>query len=286
MQRFVYAKVYCDLLRHPLFRDEPDFYVKLGVGLILEAREHTTDGVLRRMTAASVKGLCHLRASVPQIQRCIDYLVAEGWLIPHPDEAYELKDFIERQGRFDTPEAQAARAKTYYDTHREQILEKRKVSRAVSRENTAVLTQPEVRTSHGYVEVEEEVEKDEDQKALSSSHSTSLASQVFEHWKAVMGKPRAVLDKKRETLIKARLAEGRTADELCLAVDGYSRDPFSMGKNDRGQKYNDISLICRDAAHVEKFMPAIPPAGCEPAKPKRTHEDRMAIIEGQFGKSA
>jgi hypothetical protein len=26
-----------------------------------------------------------------------------------------------------------------------------------------------------------------------------------------------------------------------------------MGENDRGEKYNDLSLICRDAAHVDRF---------------------------------
>ena len=34
---------------------------------------------------------------------------------------------------------------------------------------------------------------------------------------------------------------------------GLERDPFSRGENNHGQAYNDLALILRDAAHVEKF---------------------------------
>ena len=30
--------------------------------------------------------------------------------------------------------------------------------------------------------------------------------------------------------------------------------PYNMGKNDSGQVYDDISLIFRDADHIERFM--------------------------------
>ena len=86
---------------------------------------------------------------------------------------------------------------------------------------------------------------------------TGLAARVgavFEHWKRVMGHPRAVLDKKRERAVEARLREGRTVAELCQAVDGCAKTPHNMGQNEQGQRYDDLELICRNAGQVERFM--------------------------------
>jgi len=154
LARFVYAKIYCDILRHPLLRGRPDCDVRLVLGLLLEAKEHTDDGVLRHLTAVDAKELCHIKAPTAKVQAGIDYLVAAGWLIPHPDLAYEIKDFVERQGKTDSPEAQAERSQRYYESHRETILAKRKVSRENARET--------VRSSHAEEEEEEEGEEEQD----------------------------------------------------------------------------------------------------------------------------
>lgn len=79
------------------------------------------------------------------------------------------------------------------------------------------------------------------------------ASIVFDHWRNVMDSPRSVLDAKRRRFIEQRLTEF-TTDDLCAAIDGCRADAFSMGENDRHQKFNGIEVIFRDAAHVEKFM--------------------------------
>jgi hypothetical protein len=121
------------------------------------------------------------------------------------------------------------------------------------------------------------------EKDTSSSKTPSPVDLVFEHWKAVMGARKARLDVKREAAVKKQLAEGRSVEELCLAIDGYAKDPFHMGQNPQGTKYNDLTLICRDAEHVEKFLPAAALNGHTPPKPKRTPEERMALIESKFG---
>ena len=77
---------------------------------------------------------------------------------------------------------------------------------------------------------------------------------VFEFWKQAMGHPRAKLDSKRQTKIKARLKDGYTVEDLCKAVDGCRRSPHHMGENDQGAVYDDIELICRDATKVDRFM--------------------------------
>ncbi len=81
------------------------------------------------------------------------------------------------------------------------------------------------------------------------------AVRVFDHWRAKLEHPRAKLDPKRTRLIRDRLKQF-SADDLCRAVDGCARSDFHMGKHPKtqGQRHDAIELICRDAAHVEKFL--------------------------------
>lgn len=94
----LWAKIDVDICGHRLFLGKPDFYVRLVVGLIGAAKKQYPDGVLRNLTAATAKELCHIQAPLKQVQTAIDFLVTEGWLIPHPDLAFEIKDYRQRQG--------------------------------------------------------------------------------------------------------------------------------------------------------------------------------------------
>ena len=82
----------------------------------------------------------------------------------------------------------------------------------------------------------------------------SPAMQVFERWKQKLDHPKAVLDEKRLKAINARLRNGYSVEDLFAAIDGLTRSSHHMGRNDRGQVYDDIELVCRDAAHVESFI--------------------------------
>lgn len=77
---------------------------------------------------------------------------------------------------------------------------------------------------------------------------------MFQHWQTIFNKPRARLDDTRRKALKARLRDGYTVEDLCDAISGCRLSPFHMGENDRREKYTDIALICRDAAHVDKFI--------------------------------
>lgn len=271
MPHFAWAKIYCDLLRHPLLRDRPDSDVRLVLGLILEAKEHSEDGVIRNLTPQSARGLCHIKASVKTVEAGIDYLVAEDWMVPIGGGSYQIRDFKDRQGA----DSAASRMRQYRNRLRDETV--------TSRNRNVTETSPDTDT---------EVEKEEDLKALSTSLTLapvvplppkppSESERVFDHWRKVMRKPKAKLDKKREKLICARLAEGRSVEELCRAIDGYSRDPFSMGQNDRHKPFNDISLICRDAEHVEQFMTE-QPASTAPAVRRKTDEEIAEEINREF----
>lgn len=103
------------------------------------------------------------------------------------------------------------------------------------------------------------------------------AVEVFEHWRSVMETPRSLFTPDRRRAVEARLKEGRTVDELKQAVDGCKLTPHNMGENDRGEKFNDLELICRKNANVERFMR-------NAAAPPKPHVDiRKAPLDGEMG---
>ena len=108
-------------------------------------------------------------------------------------------------------------------------------------------------------ETETETEGEGETKTSLSDAPTvgEETEKVFAHWKEVMNHPQAQLgkkDSKRYRAIASRLKEGYSADQLCSAINGCKNSPHHMGENDRHTVYDDIELICRDSAHVDKFI--------------------------------
>ena len=80
------------------------------------------------------------------------------------------------------------------------------------------------------------------------------AQEVFKHWQATMNHLRAKLDKKRRNRLQEALKLGYTVEELKKAIDGCALTPFNLGHNERGQRYDDLELILRDASHIDRFI--------------------------------
>jgi uncharacterized protein YdaU (DUF1376 family) len=79
---------------------------------------------------------------------------------------------------------------------------------------------------------------------------------VFTHYR--QWHPRATpnprSDSKEWRAIAARLREGRSVEDLCRAIDGYHRDPWHCGENDRHKAFLDLGLICRTGEHVQRGL--------------------------------
>lgn len=77
---------------------------------------------------------------------------------------------------------------------------------------------------------------------------------VFDGWIAATGKSptRTKLDSKRRNRIKVAL-KSHGLEDCLAAVRGWKASPHHRGENPQGTVYNDLDLLLRDAAHIEKF---------------------------------
>lgn len=89
---------------------------------------------------------------------------------------------------------------------------------------------------------------------------TELRQQIFDHWVEVMGKGGTTrLDDKRRKALSWALAN-YTPEECFAAIDGCHASDFHMGRDPKtgGKRFNELTLIFRDAAHVEEFRSLAP----------------------------
>lgn len=77
---------------------------------------------------------------------------------------------------------------------------------------------------------------------------------IFDHWRETMKHPGARLDEKRTRAIRHALQLGYTEERIRQAITGCSLTPHNMGDNDRGQRYDGLELILRNADQIDRFI--------------------------------
>lgn len=77
---------------------------------------------------------------------------------------------------------------------------------------------------------------------------------LFDHWVFMLGKnpKRVALGPERRKVI-TRALQLYDVDVLEMAIEGCAASEWHAGENDRGASYQDIELILRNEAHVERF---------------------------------
>lgn len=78
--------------------------------------------------------------------------------------------------------------------------------------------------------------------------------QVFSYWQTLMGHKRSKLDIRRQRVIRDRILDGYTIEDLQQAIRGCAVDPWHMGENERREVFDSITMILRDSDHVDKFI--------------------------------
>jgi hypothetical protein len=90
--------------------------------------------------------------------------------------------------------------------------------------------------------------------AIKTDDLTDEEWNVFQHWRTECRHPQALLDPKRLSLIRRWLATpGVTVERLQKAITGCSRSAWHRGENQEKRRHDDLELILRDAAQLEKF---------------------------------
>ena len=110
----------------------------------------------------------------------------------------------------------------------------------------------------------EETETKANQEPLTTNHKPVIkplsdkpdqSDELFDYWSFAMEKNASTkFTPKRKKMVKARLKDGYTPDQIKRAIDNCRADPWSMGQNDRQTPFNDLELICRSGEKLESFI--------------------------------
>lgn len=77
--------------------------------------------------------------------------------------------------------------------------------------------------------------------------------EVYNHWRTTLGKhANTTLTRARRTKIIDALRHF-DADTVYAAIDGIVLSDWHMGRNPAGKRYDDLTVILRDAAQIERF---------------------------------
>lgn len=114
------------------------------------------------------------------------------------------------------------------------------------------------------VEMEKEKEKEQEREKevelnvvasrTRTSHEREHLEIVFAHWKKTFGHPNAKLDDARQKIIRQALKGGYTVLQLCQAIDGCRQTPHNMGVNEKGQRYDGLQVVLRNADQIDRFI--------------------------------
>ena len=91
-------------------------------------------------------------------------------------------------------------------------------------------------------------------RASSQQKQARAIDDIFQYWQTIMGHPNARLDDKRRKLIRNALKTGYAANDLKTAIFGCSKTPHNMGDNDRGQRYDGLHVIFKNADQIDRFI--------------------------------
>ena len=101
------------------------------------------------------------------------------------------------------------------------------------------------------------------------------AELVFAYWAAKLNHNGTRLDTKRLHRLTARLRENEgDVHELLYVVDGALRDPYLIGQNQSGTKYDGIETVFRDRGQVERL------AALANYAPGKQHKMATKYLEG------
>lgn len=117
-----------------------------------------------------------------------------------------------------------------------------------------------------------------DESAPDGLPDADQVREVFSHYRKHHPRsfPKAKSDSREWKLVRKRLLEGYTVEQLKAAIDGCHRSPFHCGENQGGKLYQSLELIVRDATHVNQFLEVPERGQGPPVTSERTKRNQRA----------
>jgi hypothetical protein len=97
---------------------------------------------------------------------------------------------------------------------------------------------------------ERETERETENREQRQRTETERCASVFGHWQSVHGHSSAKLTADRRKVVVKAL-QNYSPDELCECISGYKASAWHQGQNERGQVYDALELMLRDAKHID-----------------------------------
>lgn len=108
----------------------------------------------------------------------------------------------------------------------------------------------------------------------------SAIGRLFTYWQRACAHGAAKLTPERARALMARLKDGYTEAEIRKAIDGAAAAAYV--NEESGQRYDDLTLICRNGSKLESFMErgvrATGEIAAEPASEASPVEDQIAEL--------
>lgn len=283
-----YAKVFSDIVHSTVWRE--DVYTKVvWITMLVMADRHG-------LVMASIPGLAD--ASKVSLEQCLSALevlsspdkysrtkdfdgrriteVDGGWLLLNFEKFRARKD-DEEQRRRTAERVKKHRQKLSDDIKNGTVTENVTVTHSNPIAEAASSASPEASPTPEFTPIKTDT-------MSGGARPPSDVQTVFQYWKQKLNHPQAKLTPERQRKISIAL-KNYSAASLCRAIDGCAVTPHNMGQNDRGEVYDDIALIVRDAAHVERFTrnADAPPKinGAHHGKPSKLQRAAEAIRQSR-----
>jgi hypothetical protein len=155
--------------------------------------------------------------------------------------------------------------KDFYEYYKDDLCldkkDKEDKNQTIARENRSPLQAPSKglrsKEKEKEIEKEKEREKEKEKPIVEQTRPRTDKNEVlavFEFWQKTMNHPRAMLDDKRKARIIKSLKMGYSVAQLCDAITGCSYTPHNIGDNDKGQRWDGLHIILRDADQIDRFI--------------------------------
>lgn len=79
---------------------------------------------------------------------------------------------------------------------------------------------------------------------------------VLEHWRRVTDQPRCLFSAERQRLVRSRLREGYTVEQLKQAATALSQSEHHRGQNDQRIKYLDVRYFAGSPERLDRWLGA------------------------------